>query len=770
MEYVLWFEQLNKESGSVAGGKGANLGELVKLKLPVPQGFVVSTRAFDNFLETNRINEEIQQLIDNCDVDNTEQLLTTSRKIKDTIVSQEYPAAIRTELIEAYRELSFTNQIVTQKAIELIAAGREYALVAIRSSATTEDLPTASFAGQQASFLNIKGIREYLDAVKKCWASLYEPRAIFYRAKHGFTHASIAVIVQRMVNSEKSGVIFTVNPTTGEDVVVIESTWGLGESLVLGEIQPDSYIVSKDGKILEKKIGKKERMRMRDYATDSTVEVAVAKNRVEAQVLTEQEILSLVNYSLAIEKHYQKAQDIEFAVERGRIFILQTRAVTTEVKKEEAREISGEPILKGLAVSPGIATGTVRIVHGLEDISKVEQGDILVTTMTSPDMVVSMSKSAAIVTDQGGTTCHAAIVSREMGIPAVVGTQTATQVLNDGQMITVDAYKGLIYAGEMEVEKPEEAGVSEEAGEVEIPKEFEKIITTAIKVNLAFPERVEAVAKRVDGVGLLRIEHMITKAGIHPAKLVKEGRVDEYIQILLDGIRPIAKAFYPKPVWVRTLDARSDEFRNLEGGEEEPKEDNPMLGWHGIRRSLDEPELLKAEFEAMKKLHEEGLTNAHIMLSFVISVEEFRKARAVAEEVGLPKTVSMGIMIETPAAALTIKDFCKEGIDFVSFGTNDLSQLVLGVDRNNAKIAGLFTETHAAVKKMVKYVIKVCKSYNVESSVCGEAPSNIPQFVEFLVRAGIDSISVNIDAIDKVRANVIRTEKKLLLEALREKY
>jgi pyruvate,water dikinase len=411
----------------------------------------------------------------------------------------------------------------------------------------------------------------------------------------------------------------------------------------------------------------------------------------------------------------------------------------------------------------------VRIIHGLEDISKVGKGDILVTVMTSPDLVPTMSKSAAIITDTGGTTCHAAIVSREMGIPCIVATQTATKTLQDGQLVTVDAYKGLIYPGEIKIGKPVEAVVEEGVVSGEVPKEFEKIITTSIKVNLAFPENVEAVAKRVDGVGLLRIEHMITKAGIHPAKLVREGRREEYIKILIEGIRPIAKAFHPKPVWVRTLDARSDEFRNLEGGADEPKEDNPMLGWHGIRRSLDEPELLKTELEAIKRLHEEGLTNVHVMLPFVITAEEFRKSRKLAEEVNLPKTVNMGIMVETPAAALTIKDFCKEGIDFVSFGTNDLSQLVLGVDRNNAKIAGLFTETHSAVKKMINYVIKVCKSYNVESSVCGEAPSNIPEFVEFLVKCGIDSISVNIDAIDKVRSQVIKIEKKLLLDALRNR-
>jgi pyruvate,water dikinase len=765
MEYILWFEQLSKDSGALAGGKGSNLGEMVKLNLPVPQGFAVTTKAFDRFLEVNRLNEQIQQLIDSCDVEKTNQLMETSKRIKELIVSKEYPPMIRSELIEAYKELSFTNQIVTPRAVELIASGREYAIVAIRSSATTEDLPSASFAGQMASFLNVKGIKEYLDSVKKCWASLYEPRAIFYRTKQGFKHASISVLVQRMVNSDASGVMFTVNPTTGEENIIIEACWGLGETLVQGEVEPDRYTVSKDGKILEKKIGRKERMRTRDYATDKTVELLVPKNKVDVQVLNDHEILSLANYGLKIEDHYQKAQDIEFAVERGRIFILQTRAVTTHAKKEEVKEIAGEPILKGLAVSPGIATGIVKIVHGLEDIDKVEQGNILVTKMTSPDLVPVMSKSAAIITDSGGQTCHAAIVSREMGIPAIVGTEKATQVLKDGQLITVDAYHGLIYPGETEIEKPEEVAEAVE----ETPLEFEKIITTSIKVNLAFPERVEEIAKKVDGVGLLRIEHMITKAGIHPAKLVKEGRAEEYIQILLEGIRPIAKPFYPKPIWVRTLDARSDEFRNLEGGSEEPTEDNPMLGWHGIRRSLDEPELLKAEFEAIKRLHEEGLTNVHVMLPFVISVEEFRTAREIAKEIELPETVKIGIMVETPAAAMTIQEFCKEGIDFVSFGTNDLSQLTLGVDRNDAKIAKLFTETHPAVRKMIKYVIKVCKSYEVESAVCGEAPSNIPQFVEFLVRCGIDSISANIDAIDRVKNTVIKTEKKLLLEALREK-
>jgi pyruvate,water dikinase len=638
--------------------------------------------------------------------------------------------------------------------LEIIRSGRDLALVAVRSSATAEDLPTASFAGQQASFLNVKGNKELLDAVKECFASLYEPRAIFYRAKQGFKHASIAVVVQKMVNSEKAGVMFTVNPATGKDEIIIEACWGLGETLVSGRVTPDIYVVSKDGKLIDKKIGLKELMRVRDLATDKTEEIPVPREKKGKQILTEEEIAKLAHYGVILENHYGRPQDIEFAIERNRIYIVQTRAITTIGKVEEIKVV-GEPILKGLGVSPGIASGVVKIVMEMKDIDKVEKGDILVTTMTSPDLVPTMSKCAAIITDSGGQTCHAAIVSREMRIPCVVGTLAATKVLKDGQEVTVDAYRGLIYPGRIEVETPEIVAPEEEEEEI-------KPTITQIKVNLAFPEGAEEVARRVDGVGLLRIEHMILKSGKHPVKLIREGRKEEYINILLDGIRPIAKAFYPKPVWVRTLDARTDELRHLEGGEEEPKEDNPMLGWHGIRRSLDEPELLKAEFEAIKILHEEGLDNVHVMLPFIISVDEFRKAKEIALEVRLPRSCKLGIMVEVPSCALTIEDFCKEGIAFASIGSNDLTMLTLGVDRNNAKLSKLYSEMHPAVLRLIKETIKTCNKYDVESSICGEAPSNIPEMVEFLVECGIASISVNIDAIKRVREIVARTEKKLL--------
>jgi pyruvate,water dikinase len=749
MEFIRWLDQVSKDDVDIAGGKGANLGEMVKLKIPVPFGFIITSKAFDSFLDSTGIRESIEKFLQATDVDNTEQLLNTSKKIKETIVKQQIPFRIKNEIIDAYRSLSISNRIMSEKALQLISAGRDLALVAVRSSATAEDLPTASFAGQQATFLNVKGIGELINAVKKCWASLYEPRAIFYRAKKGFTKASIAVIVQRMVNSEKSGVMFTVDPATGEDIIVIEATWGLGETLVSGEIEPDLYRVSKDGKILEKHIGKKLKMRIRDYATDRTVEISVPKEKINSQVLTDKEILKLAEYGKILEEHYQHPQDIEFAIERSRISIVQTRAVTTKGKVEEV-STEAKPILKGLGASPGIAKGVVKVVYGLKDITKVQPGDILVTTMTSPDLVPTMSRSAAIITDQGGITSHASIVSREMRIPCIVGTREATKILKDGMFITVDAYHGLIYRGDISIVE------EKEKVEEKLPEGIKT--QTKLKVNLAFPKNLEEISKKTDGVGLLRIEHMITQFGVHPSKLIKEGRKEDYIKILIEGIKPIAKAFHPKPVWVRTLDARTDEFRNLKGGEKEPKEPNPMLGWHGIRRSLDEPEILKAEFEAVKRLHEDGLDNVHVMLPFIISVDEFKKAREIANEVQLPESVRLGIMVETPAAALDIESFCKEGIDFASFGTNDLTQLVLGVDRNNEKIADLFSEMHPSVLKLLKNVIEVCNRYGIESSICGEAGSK-PEMVRYLVKNSIKSISSNIDAIDKIRKVIWETEK-----------
>ena len=732
-------------SSQLVGGKGYNLIEMTNIGMPVPPGFVVTTKAFDKFIELNRLKDRIDQMTENCDVDNTKQLMQVSKDIKNLIIKGEYPQAVKYEITQTYNQLSVSKDINLPTIIPLLSAGREYAIVAVRSSGIQEDVADASFAGQHATFLNVKGITGLVDAIRECWASLFEPRAIFYRAKHGYKNASIAVIVQKMVASEKSGTMFTVNPSTGEDNIVIEACWGLGETLVQGEVEPDRYIVSKKGEILERITGKKERMRVREIASDRTVVTSVPKDKMNASVLNDEEILKLAEYGMTLEDHYQKPQDVEFAIEKNRLYIVQTRAITTKGKMEEVK-IDSEPIVKGIGASPGVATGTVKIINNIQDLTKIQKGDILVTKMTSPDYVVGMSKSVAIVTDEGGTTSHASIVSRELGIPCIVGSKTATRTLKDGQIITVDAYHGLVYDGEVKVEKHEEEVV-------------EKVETkSSIKVNLAFAlENLEEIASKVDGVGLLRLEHMITQFGMHPAKLIREGRKDEYVKLLLDGIRPIAQAFNPKPVWIRTLDVRTDEFRNMEGGEEEPTESNPMLGWHGIRRSLSEIELLKSEFEAVKQLHSEGLTNVHIMIPFVVSVDELKKAKEIAKDT-LPETAKLGIMVETPAAALMIEDFCKEGIAFASIGSNDLTQGVLCVDRNNANISNLYSEFHPAVLKMMGLVIKICNKYNVESSICGESGSN-PEMAKILIKLGIRSISCNMDAIDKIRKAAHESEQ-----------
>jgi pyruvate,water dikinase len=695
-------------------------------------------------MQINNLGVEISETIRKTNVEDTAALLAASEKIKKMIISQDVPADMKQEIVDAYKNLSYSDKIVDQKLLSLISAGRGLAVVAVRSSATAEDLPGASFAGQQASFLNVKGLKDVVESVKKCWASLFEPRAIFYRARNKFEKSSIAVVIQRMVNADKSGVMFTVDPVTGENNIVIEATWGLGEYLVLGEVDPDHYIVSKDDRILDTKIGNKPIALMRDFGSDRSVPVKVPREKIQTRVLDDDEILKIAKYGKQLEEYYGQPQDVEFAIEKNILRIVQTRAVTTKARKSDVK-IDGVEILRGLGASPGVATGVVKVIEVMSDVAKIEKGDVLVTTMTSPDLVPTMSKAAAIITNLGGSNCHAAIVSREMGIPAIVGTHEATKLLRDGQVVTVDAYNGIIYQGRIEVKKPKEENL--EAGPT----------ATKVKVNLAFSEKLD-IAEKVDGVGLMRIEHMITKFGVHPAKLIKEGKAEEYTKLLIEGIQPIAQAFSGKPVWVRTLDARSDEFRNLSGGEDEPHEDNPMLGWHGVRRSIDEPEILKAEFEAVKRLHQQGLTNIHVMLPFVISADEFRSAKQIAGDVGLPESVKMGIMVETPAAALTIEEFCDAGIDFVSFGTNDLTQLSLGVDRNNDRLAKISSEFHPAILWMMKHVIEVCNSRGIESSVCGESGSN-PEMAKILVKYGIKSVSCNIDAVDKVKSAVYIAEK-----------
>ncbi|MHC1566119.1 MAG: phosphoenolpyruvate synthase [Candidatus Syntropharchaeales archaeon] len=751
---VVWLQDVGSSDLRLVGGKGASLGEMMSIGLPVPPSFAVTAMAFRAFIDDTGIADRLFKALE-IDVNDTRVLKEAENAAKELILMTEMPSKLKEKILDYYDTMCKNEG--------------EEVYVAVRSSATAEDLPDASFAGQQDTFLNIKGGEAVIDAVKRCWASLYNSRAIFYRIEHNFNHreVDISVVIQKMVDSKKAGVMFTRDPSTGAMTSIIEASWGLGEAIVSGSVSPDHYVVDRSSKkIINQMIPTKDKMYIRDPETRETVVVPVPQGMRDARVLTDGEIMKLVEFGEIVEDHYGIAQDAEWGIdEAGKIYMLQSRPITTikdvSEPSESSEPVEEEIILVGLGAAPGIATGKVKIVRKIDELPKVEEGDIMVTKMTTPDMVPAMKRAAAIVTDEGGLTCHAAIVSRELSTPAVVGTKKATSLLKDKMIITVDGEKGKIYRGSLIKEKVhEEVKVS--------PVSYRHITATEVKVNISIPEAAEkAAATGADGVGLLRIEHMILGLNKHPSLYIAEGKEDEYINELVKGIKTVADAFYPKPVWVRTLDAPTDEFRSMKGGDDEPIEHNPMLGWRGIRRDLTYTEHFKLELGAFKKLFELGYRNVGIMLPLVQHPSEVKRAKQIMEEVGLDlETTTLGIMIETPAAAIIIEEFLDVGLDFVSFGTNDLTQYTLAIDRNNEHVASLYNERHPAVMKLIEYVIGVCRERGVITSICGQAGSK-PEIVKKLVEFGISSISANIDAVDAVRHTVAIEEQKLIVELVR---
>ncbi len=767
MANVAWFEELSRNDIGVAGGKGANLGEMTQMGVPVPPGFAVTAQAYQKFIEDAGLKSKISDILSKVNVDDADALNKASAKIRDIIKKGKMPEDIKKDIISAYEQL---GKNVNQKDVP----------VAIRSSATAEDLPEASFAGQQDTYLNIQTSDGVLEAVQRCWASLFTSRAIFYREKNGFDHNQvlISIIVQKMVNAETAGVMFTAHPATGErDKVVIEANWGLGETVVSGSATPDVYVVEKaTGKLLETTIGSKEFMHVRDPKTGETKEMPTPDDKRKAQCLNEEQMKRLAEFARKVEEHYNHPQDMEWAVEGDNIYLVQTRAITvlygdSEKSGEEAGEdeSSAEVLIKGLGAGPKTGSGIVKVVPKVEDIGKVKEGDVLVTKMTTPDWVPAMRKAAAIITNEGGVTCHAAIVSRELGIPCIVGTGNATEVLKDGMEVTVNGKKGVVLKGIVKVkEKADKPAATGGGGEI--------VTGTEIKVNLSIPEIAEKVAAETgaDGVGLLRAEHMLLGIGKHPRKLLEEGGEDLMIEKFADGIRKVAEAFSHGKVFYRTLDLKTDEFKLLPGGDDEPVEPNPMIGWRGVRRFLDparpeELEILRIELKAIKKLVDEGIKNIGVMIPMVQHPSEVRRFKEAVAEAGIKphKDILIGLMIEVPSAAIAIEDFVAEGIDFVSFGTNDLTQFTLAVDRNNERIAPLYDERHPAVQWLLKHVIEVCNKADVETSICGQAGS-YPDIAKKLVSYGIRSISANADAVHEVRKMVARTEQNLILSKMRE--
>jgi pyruvate,water dikinase len=745
---IVWFNEVTKNDIPLVGGKGANLGEMTHAKIPVPPGFIVTANAYYDFLQRSGISNKIRELLEPLDVNDSKQLQQVANKVKEIILNATMPPKLAREIREAY-----------------IKMGR--GLVAVRSSATAEDLPTASFAGQQTTFLNVQGEDEVVVAVQGCWASLFRPRAIFYRHQQGFDHlkVGIAVPVQKMVQSEVSGVMFTVEPVTSDaSKIVIEAVFGLGEAIVSGEVNPDLYIVNKKNiEISDKKIGKQDWQLIRNPAGDDknpNIKVPLPPSMQTQQKLADEDIITLAKLGEYIEDWYQFPQDIEWAKENGKIFIVQTRPVTTIRKEAAVRvmpEITAPVLLSGAPASPGIASGPVKIVPETSQIDKVKEGDILVAEMTTPDFVPAMKRAAAIVTDRGGRTAHAAIVSRELGIPCVVGTEQATSTLKDGQIITVDGSTGKVYEG-----KVAETVV---AGAPAMPKE--KIKTkTRVYVNLAQPELADTVAARdVDGVGLLRAEFIIAGIGEHPNFMLSQNRGQEFIDKLAEGLTIFAKAFNPRPVVYRTNDFKTNEYRALKGGENyEAVEENPMLGYRGASRYITDIEVFKLELEAIKKVRRK-YPNLWVMIPFVRTVDELAGTVRIMKSVGLKRAddFKLWMMAEVPSNFMLLEKFIEVGIDGISIGSNDLTQLILGIDRDNEKLADTFDERDEAVLIALERLVKVSNSMGVTSSICGQAPSVYPELTEKLVEWGITSVSVSPDMIDQTREIIAKVEEKLKL-------
>ncbi len=750
---VVDFKKIDKHDISLVGGKGANLGEMANAGFPVPPGFAVTVPAYELFLKENAIAEHIYDILKPVDVEDPNQLEGASKKIQKLIVNSKFPKEVAIDLFSSYKKLSGLFKS---------------ALVAVRSSATAEDLPGMSFAGQQATFLNIRGENNLQLAVRECWASLFTPRAIYYRTQNKIAHekVGISVIIQKMVQSDVSGIMFSIDPVTNmKDRIVIDAVWGLGEMIVQGAYVPDHYVVQKETfSILSKAVNFQDKQLIKKG--EKTIETHVPKSLQDRIKLNEDEIIKLAKLAQKLQDHYYFPQDIEWAKEGKELFIVQTRPITT-IKKADSEnikntEISDQstPILIGIPASPGIGTGEVRILKSPSEIEKVKKGDVLVAPMTSPDYVPAMKKAAAIITDEGGMTSHAAIVSREMGTPAIVGTKTATKDLKDGQLVTVNGKTGQVFAG---------GNSNFKKTDIEINKNVSKSETalktaTKVYVNLAEPELAEKVSKlNVDGVGLLRAEFMIASIGIHPKQAIKDKKQNKFVDQLAADIAKFCKAFDGKPIIYRATDFKTNEYRSLEGGKQwEPQEPNPMLGYRGAFRYISDPEVFNLELRALKKVREK-YNNLHIMIPFVRSPDELRKVRRLVEVEGFFEDPSFKfwMMVELPVNVILLPEFIEVGIDGVSVGSNDLTMLLQGTDRDNSTVASAFNERNPEVTWALKKIIKICHKYKITASICGQSVSTYDEIVDTLVRAGITSISVNPDAVDRVRKLISEVEKNI---------
>ncbi len=774
--FLLWFDQLEREDVAIAGGKSSSLGEMTsKVEVPVPYGFATTAAAYRYFFKETGLDEEIKALVGKLtDVDNTALLREVCAEIREAIMKKEMPQDLQEEIAAAYEELGKRRDTVNP-------------FVAVRSSATAEDLPDASFAGQQDTYLNVQGAEAVIQKVKECYASCFTDRAVYYREKQGFDHLEVALsaAVQMMVFSKAAGVMFTVNVATGDDSnILIEGAWGLGELVVQGTVTPDNYTVEKaTNKIIEKNVNAQDIKMVRKAGGDCE-EIEVPAEEQNMQKLTDEQILELAGYAKKIEAHYGCYMDMEWGVDErdGKIWILQARPETVWSRrnkenggapKQEEKKVTTDRkvIVKGLPASPGNVAGKVHVILDPSRIDEFKEGEILVTEMTAPDWVPAMKKAKAIVTDSGGMTCHASIVSRELGIPCIVGTKSrgeaATTTIQDGIDVTVDATHGVVYEGIIEEPKKEQAQQQVAVAEYFPPT------GTKIYMNLGDPELAEKYADLpCDGIGLMREEFIwTTYIHEHPLYLIKTGHPEKVVDQLAEGMRQVCQAMAPRPVTLRFSDFKSSEYRDLKGGDEfEPYEPSALLGWRGASRYYDPKyiEAFKLECLAVRKVREEfGLKNLNVMIPFCRNVEECEKVVNIMAQCGLErgKDFKVWLMAEIPSNIILADQFNKF-VDGYSIGSNDLTMLVLGCDRDNDTVSHIYDERNLAVRRAIRHLIDVAHKAGKTVSICGQAPSVYPEFCEFLIKSGIDSMSVNPDTVKFTKKLAAQIEQRIMLDSL----
>ncbi|MGC2288839.1 MAG: phosphoenolpyruvate synthase [Thermoplasmata archaeon] len=778
MPHIVGLEEVSESDLPLVGGKASKLGELVRRGLPVPPGFVITTELYQAFVDATRLRTEIPEALSGINPADSGSVERASKRIRAAFESTDFPDTMRDEIVSAFDTYVQQNDVIFS---------------AVRSSATTEDLEDASFAGLQDTYLNVRGSEAVLRDIRRCWGSLFTPRVLVYRARKGFDRAilRLAVLIMKMVNSSASGILFTRDPNTGENHMIVEAGWGLGELIVGGEVTPDHYVV--DGatlKVVHKQISQQSIRLVRNPDGGNQREPVPEEDR-SRQKLSDDALHRLVSLARLIESHYRRPMDIEWCLDGSTLFIVQARPLTavpappSTGAKPGGRAAGPAPaatdeeglLFKGLGAAPGRAAGKVRIVLHVEENTQLQPGEILVSTMTTPDMVPAMARAGAIVTDEGGMTCHAAIVSRELGIPCIVGTRVATKTLHDADEVSVDGKMGAVYAGLARGQKKAAAPSSESGMTGGGPHAGVPVTATKIYVNASVPEKAEEYAQLpVQGVGLLRIEFIFTAhVREHPLYLIQQGRSKELVDRLAEGIAQVCRAFHPRPVIVRTSDFKTNEYAGMPGGADfEPREENPMIGWRGCSRYIS-PEYRPAfllELEAIHKVRTEmGLRNAHVMLPFVRNTWELEQIAEMFKEKGLHRSrdFKLYLMAEVPSTVLLARDFSKH-CDGFSIGSNDLTQLVLGADRDSETLArlGYFDERDPAVLRAIELLIEGAHAEGRTVGICGQGPSVYPEFAEFLVRSGIDSISLNADTVLATTRTIAALEQKMKLDGLRK--